>query len=56
MAKYDIQDAHKLKVFMQEIQTIIDKYGKENMYSLERTPEDIKTAIEFIQEMVKQDV
>lgn len=56
MSKYDIADAHKLKVFMQEIQTIIDKYGKMNMYPLEDVPEKIKEAIEFIAEMVEQKV
>lgn len=54
--KYDIQDAYKLKVFMQEIQTIMDKYGKNNMYSLEDVPEKIKEAIEWIDEMVKRGV
>lgn len=56
MPKYDIQDAYKLKVFMQEIQTIIDKYGKNNMYDLEDVPEKLKTTIEFIAEMVEQKV
>lgn len=54
--KYDIQDAYKLKVFMQEIQTIIDKYGKRSMYPLDGIPSQIKEAIEFIQEMVEKKV
>lgn len=54
--KYDIQDAYKLKVFMQEIQTIVDKYGKNNMYSLQDVPQNIKEAIEWIDEMVKKGV
>lgn len=56
MSKYDIQDAYKLKVFMQEIQTIIDKYGKTNMYQIEDCPQHIKEAIEWIDEMVNKKV
>lgn len=56
MAKYDIQDAYKLKVFMQEIQTIVDKYGANNMWSIKDTPKDIKEAIEWIGEMVEKGV
>lgn len=56
MSKYDIQDAYKLKVFMQEIQTIIDKYGKRNMYQIEDCPQHIKEAIEWISEMVEKKV
>lgn len=56
MSKYDIQDAYKLKVFMQEIQVIIDKYGKNNMYSLDGVPENIKEAIEWISLMVEKKV
>lgn len=56
MSKYDIADAHKLKVFMQEISTIIEKYGKRNMIWIEDCPEHLKEAIEFIQEMVEKKV
>lgn len=56
MGKYDIADAHKLKVFMQEIATIIDKYGKNNMWSISDCPEHLKEAIEWIQEMVEKKV
>lgn len=56
MSKYDIQDAYKLKVFMQEIQTIVDKYGANNMWSIKDTPNDIKEAIEWIGEMVEKGV
>lgn len=56
MAKYDIQDAYKLKVFMQEIQTIIDKYGANNMWALEDVPTRIKETIEFIADMVEKKV
>lgn len=52
--KYDIQDAHKLKVFMQEISTISSKYGR--YIDLEDVPEKLKYAIEFISEMVEKGV
>jgi hypothetical protein len=56
MSKYEIEDAYKLKVFMQEIQTIVDKYEKRNMYMIEDCPQHLKEAIEWIAEMVKQKV
>lgn len=55
MSKYEIQDAYKLKVFMQEIQTIADKYPNGAGIHLKDIPEELKQAIEFIDEMVKAD-
>lgn len=54
MSQYDITDAHKLKVFMQEIQTIVDKYPKGAGIYIEDCPTHIKEAIEFIGNMVKR--
>lgn len=56
MSKYDIQDAYKLKVFMQEIQTIIDKYPTGVKIFLEDVPDSLKQAIEMIQSMVDKKV
>lgn len=56
MSKYDIQDAYKLKVFMKEIATIIEKYGVRNFWSMKDCPEHLKEAIEWIEEMVKKKV
>ena len=57
MAKYDIQDAHKLKVFMQEIQLMIDKYPTSLLpVYLRDVPENIKKSIEWIADMVEKKV
>ena len=56
MSKYDIADAHKLKVFMQEIQTIRDKYSPGMPDYLGDIPTQIKDAIEWIAEMVEKKV
>lgn len=56
MSKYEIKDAVTLKECMRIIAEIVAKYGKHNMYSIEDCPQHIKEAIEFIQEMVKQEV
>lgn len=56
MPKYDIVDAQKLKVFMQEIQTIIDKYPTMPHYLDEGSISDIKKTIEWIAEMVEKKV
>lgn len=54
MSKYDIQDAYKLKAIMQEVTSLIAKYPVLDMY-LDSIPENIKEAIEFIDEMVKKE-
>lgn len=55
--KYDIADAHKLKVFMQEIQTIMDKYPQSLIPNyLEDVPKELKESIEYIVEMVEKGV
>lgn len=53
MTEYDIQDAYKLKVFMQQIAAINDKYPSGVKIYLEDVPEQLKEAIEFINTMVE---
>jgi hypothetical protein len=56
MSKYEIKDAVTLKECMRIVAEIVAKYDKRNMYMIEDCPEHIKEAIEWIQEMVKQEV
>jgi hypothetical protein len=57
MGKYDIKDAHKLKVFMQEIQLIADKYAGSMVGDrLNKIPEELKETIEWIAEMMEKKV
>lgn len=55
MSKYDIKDAIMLKECMRIIAEINAKYEYVER-SLRTVPEDIKEAIEFIQEMVEKNV
>lgn len=55
MGKYEIKDAVMLKECMKQIAAVAAKYPEFVGRQLESVPEDLKTAIEFIQEMVKQD-
>lgn len=53
MSKYEIKDAIMLKECMKQIATIVDKYGKNNMFTIDDCPDHIKEAIEWITEMVR---
>jgi hypothetical protein len=56
MSKYEIKDAVMLKECMKQIAAISEKYPHGVKSYLEDIPESLKTAIEFIQEMVEKKV
>lgn len=56
MSKYDIKDAVMLKECMRIIAEIVTKYPNGASIYIDNVPEQIKKAIEFIQEMVEKDV
>ena len=56
MSKYEIKDAIMLKECMKIVAGVVAKYPQGAGIQIESVPEDIKNAIEYIEEMVKKGV